>query len=232
MQKEADKTVIKNCLVEGRVRQTKELYEETQPYDLPARSNYKIKLENNRDIPKDEVHSLCEDGIRMYRIPGSITVENCLIKKMRGGVRLYLGGKASVDKVTAIDCGLTGYNLPTKGKITRAEGNFAYSPLQNFRLNRRDTEIEMTIIPSPHATGPHNIADIDGNNHKITFLRKRGPKDRNEKRAIIISGDNSNISNHTEYPIILKSSASKNTIKSVGPVTDNGSNNKVTKISR
>ena len=230
MQKGADKTVIKNSLVEGRVRDTKELYEEKKPYDLPFRSNYLLSLEKDRPIPRDEVHSLCEDGIRMYRIPGSITIENCIVKKMRGGVRLYLGGKSSVNKTTSIDCGLTGYNLSSGGKITQSSGNFTYAPLQNFRLNRRDTEIEMTIIPSPNATGPHNIADVNGNNHKITFHRQPGPTDTKEKRAIVISGNNSTITNHTEYTIILKSSARGNKIKSVGPVTDNGSDNKVRKI--
>ena len=229
MQKTADKTVIKNTLVEGRVRKSKDLYEEKNSFDLPFRSKYLMPLANNKPIPKDQVHSLCEDGIRMYKIPGSITVEECMVKKMRGGVRLYLGGKASVSGTTAIDCGHVNYNLPTEGEIIESSGNFAYAPVLNFSLNRRNAEIEMTILPSPHAIGPHNLADIDGNNHQITFLSKSNRSRSDEKRAIVVTGENSKIVNKTEYVIILESSYKNNRIISRGPVTDHGTDNTVTK---
>jgi len=221
--------VIKNTLVEGRVRKSKDLYEEKNSFDLPFRSKYLMPLANNKPIPKDQVHSLCEDGIRMYKIPGSITVEDCTVKKMRGGVRLYLGGKASVSGTTAIDCGHVNYNLPTEGEIIESSGNFAYAPVLNFSLNRRNAEIEMTILPSPHAIGPHNLADIDGNNHQITFLSKSNRSRSDEKRAIVVTGENSKIVNKTEYAIILESSSKNNRIISRGPVTDHGTDNTVTK---
>jgi len=229
MQKTADKTVIKNSMVEGRVRESKELYEEKNSYDLPFRSKYVMPLANDKPIPKDRVHSLCEDGIRMYKIPGSITVENCTIKKMRGGVRLYLGGKASVSGTTSVDCGRVNYNLPTEGEIIKSFGNFAYAPVLNFSLNRRNADIEMTIIPSPNASGSHNLANIDGNNHQITFHRKFGKDDSDEKRAIVVTGENSKIINKTEYSIILAPSSRKNRIVSRGSVTDRGTDNTVTK---
>ncbi|GAA3510893.1 hypothetical protein GCM10022393_25680 [Aquimarina addita] len=227
MQGDADETVIKNTLVEGRVRATAELYQETNSFDLPYRSNYKMPLDDNAPIPTDEVHSLCEDGFRMYNIPGSITVENCTAKKMRGGVRLYLGGPATVNNTTSIDCGATNWNMPSGGNVINSSGNFAYAPLSDFRLSRSNMDIEWTIIPSPHAEGPHNLADVLGNNHNIVFHRTPGPLDSDEERAIVISGDNSTIVNETEYKIILESSASGNTIVSCGPVTDNGAGNNV-----
>ena len=127
----------------------------------------------------------------------------------------------------AIDCGHTNFNLPSGGKITGSSGNFAYAPLSDFRLSRSHQDIELTILPSPHAVGPHNLADILGDNHTIVFHRSEGPLDT-DLRPIVVTGDNSTINNETEYPIILESTASGNTVVSLGPVTNRGTNNKVT----
>lgn len=52
-----------------------------------------------------------------------------------------------------------------------------------------------------------------------------------DKRCgILINGRSNTIRNETEYPIILQSSASGNTVVSFGPVTDLGKNNKITRI--
>ncbi|WP_154665595.1 carbohydrate-binding protein [Saccharicrinis fermentans] len=85
----------------------------------------------------------------------------------------------------------------------------------------------MTIIPSPNATGPHDITEIDGSGHTIVFHRTPGPLDPN-LRSIVVIGDNCNITNETEYPIVLKSTANANTIVSCGVVVDNGTNNNIT----
>lgn len=229
MQKEATENLIKNTLVEGEVRAYSELYKETDEKDLPFRSGYKMPLENNIPIPKDQMFSLSEDAFRMYDIPGSIRIENCTAKKMRGGIRLYLGGPATVINSTAIDCAATNFNLPSGGVITNSFGNFAYAPLSDFRLSRNGMNIELTIVPSPHAVGPHNLADVLGNNHKIVFHRSPGPIDT-KLRQIVVTGKNSTITNETEYPIILAPTSSGNTIVSTGKVTDNGAGNTVNKI--
>ena len=229
MQSPADKTVVKNCLVEGRMRPSKDLYLETDPKDLPVRSKYRLPRKRNIPIPKDVMLPLSEDGIRVYTRGGSVTVENCTVKKMRGGIRVYLASRATVTDSTGIDCGSTNFNLPKGGKITGSTGNFAYGPLSDFRLSRSNQDIELTILPSPHAVGPHNVADILGSNHNIVFHRLEGPIDTN-LRPIIVKDDNSTIRNETEYPIVLLSSASGNDVVSFGPVTDLGTNNKVSRI--
>lgn len=229
MQSPADKTVVKNCLVEGRMRPSKDLYLETDPQDLPARSQYTLPLERNKPIPEDVMLPLSEDGIRVYTGGGSVTVENCTVKKMRGGIRVYLASRATVTNSTAIDCGWTNFNLPRGGKITGSAGNFAYAPLSDFRLSRSNQDIELTILPSPHAVGPHHVADVLGNNHTIVFHRSEGPIDT-DLRAIVVTGENSTIRNETEYPIILESSAKGNTIVSFGKVTDHGTGNRVSQM--
>jgi hypothetical protein len=229
MQPPANKTVIKNSLVEGVMRASKELYRETNPKDLPARSRYRLPRSRNRPIPKDVMLPLAEDGIRAYARSGSVTVDNCTVKRMRGGIRLYLASKATVSNSTAIDCGHTNFNMPRRGKVTKSSGNFAYAPLSDFRLSRSNQNLELTILPSPHAVGPHNVADVLGNDHRIVFHRSKGPIDK-KLRPIVISGDDSTIRNETEYPIILQSSASGNTVVSFGPVTDRGTGNKVSRM--
>ena len=87
----------------------------------------------------------------------------------------------------------------------------------------------MTLLPSPHAMGDHNIADIQGNNHTIVFRRAPGPIDT-VTRPIVVTGSNSIIRNETEYNIVLSSTSIGNTIESFGKVTDNGRNNKVSQI--
>lgn len=233
IQAPAEETVVKNCLVEGEVRPSKDLYLETDPEDLPVRSNYRIKHSRNRDdgppIPKDIMIPLSEDGIRVYTGGGSVTVENCIVKKMRGGIRTYLSSGATVSDCTVIDCGLSNFNLPTRGKITGSTGNFAFAPLIDFPGAKSGQTIQLTIVPSPHIVGPHNIANISGKNHSIVFRRLSGPADTN-LRPIVISASKSTIRNETEYPITLEASATKNTIFSVGPVDDRGSDNQVKRI--
>jgi hypothetical protein len=229
MQEPADRTVVRNTLVEGAMRPSKELYLERDPEDLPARSRYRMPRNENRPIPKDVMLPLSEDGIRVYTGGGSITVDNCTVKKMRGGIRLYLASRATVTNSTAIDCGHTNFNMPRRGTIINSSGNFAFAPLSDFRLSKSGQKIELTILPSPHAVGPHNVADVLGDDHDIVFHRSDGPIDT-DRRPIVLTGDDSTIRNETEYPIVLQSSASGNTVVSFGPVTDLGTNNTVSRL--
>ncbi|GIZ09779.1 right-handed parallel beta-helix repeat-containing protein [Flavobacterium sp. UMI-01] len=226
MQEPADKSVIKNTLVEGRMRPSADLYLEKDPEDLPFRSEYKTE---GQPIPKNVMYPLSEDGIRVYTKGGSVTVENCTVKKMRGGIRAYLASNATVINSKAIDCGATNFNMPQKGKIIGSTGNFSYAPLNDFRLSKSNQNIELTILPSPNAVGDHNVADVLGSNHQIVFHRADGPLDTN-LRPIVVKDANSTIKNETEYPIILEETSSGNTVISFGKVTDKGTNNKVTQI--
>ena len=222
MQEDADDTTINNTLVEGRVRETNEMLAEG-PGSLPAQEDYK-DFEGN-PIPANEVNSLAEDGIRSYGGTGSVTVNNCVVRGMRGGIRLYLASSATVTNSTAVDNGSTNWNLPSNARVTNSVGNFTYAPLNDHRLSRSRQSIDMTILPSPNAIGSHNIADVLGNDHDIVFRRASGPVDSAEQRVIVVSGNNSTIRNETEYGIVLEAGTRGNTIVSAGDVTDSGDNN-------
>ena len=236
MQRPADNTLIKNSLVEGVVRETNDMYEETDPNSLPARFDYKMPFSivgSKNDpvvpIPRDHMFTITEDGIRVYTGGGSVRVENTVVKKTRGGFRLYLASRATVVNCKAIDCGSTNFNLPNGGSISGSSANFSYGPISDFRLGRSKQEIDMRILPSPDAMGDHNIADIQGNGHTIVFRRSPGPLDKTS-RPIVVTGNNSNIRNETEYSIILAPSSNGNTVVSYGKVTDNGKNNTVSQL--
>lgn len=226
MQNPADNTTIRNSLVEGLVRETNDMLAEGRG-SLPFLNDYLDA--DGVAIPSNEMESLAEDGIRAYGSSGSVTVENCVVRKMRGGIRLYLASSATVSNTVGIDNGATNFNMPTGGTITNSSGNFTNAPLNDFRLSRSRQNLEMTILPSPNAVGSHNIADIQGDDHNIVFYRADGPEDSEEVREIVVSGNNSTIRNETEYRIVLEAGTKGNTIISAGDVTDNGSNN-ITRI--
>jgi hypothetical protein len=217
-------TVVKNTLVEGVVRSSNDILAESED-SLPGRNAY-LDVDGY-DIAPDEMVPLCEDGIRMYGGGGDLTVENCVVKKMRGGVKLYLSSASSVTDTTSIDCGDVNYNMSANGTIENSIGNFTNGELCDFAGNKSGYKAEWTILPSPNAVGAHNIMDVSGNNHTLVFHRAPGPLDL-ITRAIVVTGSNSTITNETEYPIVLSSTASGNTIISCGTVTDNGSGNTVT----
>ncbi len=236
MQKPADNTLIKNSLVEGVVRSTNDMYEETDPNAIPVRFDYKMPFsivgsQNDPEvpIPRDHMFTITEDGIRVYTGGGSVRVENTVVKKTRGGIRLYLASDATVINCQAIDCGSTNFNLPKGGTITGSSGNFSYGPLSDFRLGRSNQKIDMTILPSPNAMGDHNIADINGDGHTIVFRRAPGPIDKTT-RPIVVTGSHSTIRNETEYAIVLAPSSKENTVISYGKVTDHGSGNEVSRL--
>lgn len=236
MQNPADNTLIKNSLVEGVLRPTNDIYEETDPKSLPYQFDYKMpfsiageRFKSDIPIPKDHMFTLIEDGIRVYQGGGSVRVENTIVKKTRGGIRLYLGSGATVINCKVIDCVSTNFNLPKGGSIKGSSGNLTYGPLSDFRLGRSNQNIEITILPSPNALGDHNIADIKGDGHTIVFRRASGPVESTE-RPIVVEGSRSTIRNETEYVISLAPSSSDNVIFSRGKVLDHGKNNVVSKL--
>jgi hypothetical protein len=230
LQQTADNNVIRNSHIEGRVRKTAELYEEKAEHDLPRRTDYKIPRWGNIPLPMNGVHSLSEDGIRMYAPAKNIIVENCTVTKMRGGIRLYLGQDASVRNCTVTYCEWIAYNLPDGGQLSNCKGDFSFGPLTDYRLNRSGTKAEWTILPSPHATGDHNIMDIGGRDHHITLNRHPGPLDTGEKRTIFVTAKNSTIINHTEYSITLAEEATGNSISSYRPVSGDTRKNSVNRL--
>jgi len=259
MQRGADKTLIKNTLIEGAVRPSNDLYKETNDGDLPRRFNYQLPIGNVKGlpIPRDVMFNLTEDGIRAYPINGSVTVENCIVKKTRGGIKLYLAkGDVVVRDCTVLDSVIEGYSLPSNGKIINCSGNAAYGPLIYMHFDgTANHQIDLKILPAPHAVGNHVFAAIRGTGHKINLTQAGSPIDTTLRPIVVgykarfqflttdyagyeanyekhygqisYTASNITITNGTDYPVILGEMSADNTITSVGPVRDIGHNNKV-----
>ncbi|MEP3837785.1 MAG: hypothetical protein ABJM36_09060 [Algibacter sp.] len=177
MQKNADKTLIKNTYIEGAVRPSNDTYTETNNGDLPKRFDFKMPLGQMQGlpIPRDVMFNLTEDGIRAYNIPGSVTVENCKVVKCRGGIKLYMAkGDVKVSNSTVLDCVVEGYSLNNGGELINCKGNAAYGPLLYMHFDKvSNQKIDLTVLPAPHAVGNHVFAAIKGHGHNITLKRAK-----------------------------------------------------------
>ena len=189
MQKGADKTLIKNTLIEGAVRPSNDLYKETNDGDLPKRFKYELPIGHVKGlpIPRDVMLNLTEDGIRAYPINGSVTVENCIVKKTRGGIKLYLAkGDVTVRDCTVLDCIIEGYSLPNGGKIINSSGNAAYGPLIYMHFSGTSNhQIDLNILPAPHAVGNHAFAAIRGSGHTINLTQAGSPIDTTLRPIVV-----------------------------------------------
>ena len=261
-----DKVLIKNTLIEGRVRLSDELYSETNDGDLPKRFDYKVQFGvlKGLPIPKNKMLNLTEDGIRAYPGSGDVTVENCTIKKCRSGIKLYMtSGKTIARNCTVLDCVVEGYSMPSDGEVINCRGNAAYGPLiyihpaDNFyRVEAAHRcNIELELLPSPHAVGNHVMAAIRGTNNIFKLTQAASPIDvvlrpivvgyyarfellttdfpnvpkgyeqNYEQNKVLYEAKENTIINETEYPVILGELSEYNNITSYGKITDYGKNN-------
>lgn len=168
-----DDITVRNTIVEGGVRPSNDLYNETNDGDLARRFNYKIQWPEEvkgLPIPRDHMLNLTEDGIRAYSGAGHVTVDNCKVMKMRGGIKLYMAKDAKVSNCQVLDCVIQGYSLPSRGIITNCSGNAAYGPLLYIHFDSHTSQkINLEVLPSPHGLGDHPLAVIKGREHSIRF---------------------------------------------------------------
>lgn len=168
-----DNITVRNTFVEGGVRPSNDLYHETSDGDLAKRFDYKMQWPESvrgLPIPRDHMLNLTEDGIRAYPGAGHVTVDNCKVMKMRGGIKLYMAKGATVSNCQVLDCVIQGYSLPSRGTIAHCSGNAAYGPLLYIHFDSHASQhIDLEVLPSPHGLGDHPLAVIKGRGHCIRF---------------------------------------------------------------
>jgi hypothetical protein len=168
-----DDIVVRNTTVEGGVRPSNDLYNETNDGDLAKRFDYELQWPESvkgLPIPRDHMLNLSEDGIRAYPGTGHVTVDNCKVMKARGGIKLYMAKGATVSNCQVLDCVIQGYSLPSRGTITHCSGNAAYGPLLYIHFDSHASQqIDLEVLPSPHGLGDHPLAAIKGRGHSINF---------------------------------------------------------------
>lgn len=256
----AQDTVIRNTKIIGELRLTDEIYEETE--GLAASFDYKIMYpdwKQGQPIPLGEMLSLTEDGIRAYldgedrdgnlRRTGHITVENCYVEKMRGGITVIMANSATINGCTVIDSGYTGhaYSIPSNSTARNSSGNAAYSPLLFMPYsNRNYADIELDLLPDDYGMGAHPLALLTGRTENRLQIKYPCDAPLPELRPIIVgsAGDRYNeqnstpeelavnhgaqgyiLSNLSPHPVELTQYSSKCSVVSVGQVVDYGTDN-------
>jgi len=250
-------TLIRDTTIEGELRPTDDLLKETSgpAFDL------KFTDLRGRPIPAGYMLSLTEDGIRAYfdgdhdgkKRTGAITVINCTVKRMRGGITLALASKpAHVENCTVIESGWTGgaYDVPSGSIVKNCKGDAAYSPLLNqCRSNKNDTTIALELIASTEYRGAHPLAIINGSGHRVTLTTSAPPLppacdilvgaattlgtlSEDEGNDDPSSASNVQLTNTTRQPVTLTDTSSHCTVASQGPVTNQGTANQITPLAK
>lgn len=179
----AQDTVIRNVTMEGRLRPTNDLYREKE--GIAARFDYKQMYPpwlKGKAIPRNQMLSLTEDGIRAYldgqdrngkqRRTGYVTVQNCVIKRMRGGITLCMASGGRVTGCTVIESGGHAYSVPSNGVVRHCQGDAAYSPLLVMPYKQTcHADIELQLSEAASELGDHPLALITGDSgHRIRFV--------------------------------------------------------------
>ena len=259
----AQDTVIRNVTMEGDLRPTDDIYKETSG---PAvKYGFKVMFppwRKGQPIPKGQMLSLTEDGIRAYvygndrngkrRRTGHITVENCAITRMRGGITICMARTGRITNCTVIDSGGHAYSVPSDGIVRNCRGNAAYAPLLSIPYKQtRRADIELELLESEKELGDHPLARITGDRGhriKITYAGKALPK---KLRPIVLGsvGDRYTeanctpaelvkhhqarkivLENMTAHPVELTQYSWGCQVTSLGPVDDNGEDSQVRAI--
>lgn len=233
---------IENCFLSGTLRPTNDIYKETA--GKAFEHDFYMKYRSEKPIPRDHMIPLTEDGIRSYDHVKNITVINTTVERMRGAIQLLCEGNITLKNVTVREAGDFSYDVSTgvNGKVIleNCKSDVAYNPV--FYLKRgeltENAKYDVTILSPPKGTRTtprSSLGIITGKNCKFT-LRDGTTTPIPEEANFLECGDerreltNSSIENYTSAKLILNDNVKNCTIRSIGPVEDNGNNNRVTII--
>ena len=249
-------TRIEDCHVEGEMRLTDDMLQETSgpAHAIGFRSDYPP----GRIVPGLMI-ALSEDGVRAYpngsqvggRRTQTITVIGTTVKHMRSGFDLSAaGGEVRVTGCTALGCNEKGFNIPSRGVIEKSSGDARYGPLLSLHgKNDRDCRVDLTLLPDTSDHPPARLAEINGIGRSIVI---RMPDGQLPARALpIVLGESFwadvhhfrspdqprhtwtgatgvTLRNETALPVVFGSTARDCVVVSRGPVwRDEGQGNRV-----
>ncbi|MGJ8725621.1 MAG: right-handed parallel beta-helix repeat-containing protein [Roseibacillus sp.] len=184
-----DEILVKNCYVEGTLRPSNDFLKENAEGSLARKYDHRIQWPEEVEgvkVPKDHMINCAEDGIRAYSGTGRMTVENCKVVKMRGGIKLYMARGAIIRNCEVLDCVVQSFSVPSRGIIENCRGNAAYGPLLYIHMDSHSSQkVEIEVLPAPHGIGDHPLAAIKGKNHSITFTSKSDDGAQLERPIIV-----------------------------------------------
>ncbi|WP_406685241.1 T9SS type A sorting domain-containing protein [Seonamhaeicola sp. MEBiC1930] len=245
----ANTPTIDGCYIEGDMRSTDDMLSDPDILNPPITTwGYRL--------PSGYTKALCEEGIRSYNrgetlINGSyiergtndITVKNTTVKNTRGGCSIVLsGGYRHVENVTLIGNEF-GFSVGD-AELINCAADCTYGPAYMNAYDDKRNKItgDLTILPpsEPYHNGSGVAAFFGGSNSNINIHNTDGSIGNG--LVIKVGGVTDNvgqigdaphtatgniINNNTNYPIVIDSGSSNNTVISCATVTDNGTNNTV-----
>jgi hypothetical protein len=246
----ASNPTIEGCYIEGEVRSTDDMLAETSgpAFDIDFLTTWGYRL------PPGFMKSTGEGGIRAYnggetiidgveyeRGTSNPTIINNTVVNMRTGVTLtHASGTKYVAGCKTIGCE-RGYAIGS-GIIENCFSDVQHGPAFGVDYESdRGVTADITILPytGKHYNGSRHFAYIYGSDHNLTF---RGLEENPDQELVVNVGgektiesnlytnenytaDNIIINNLTGYPVVLDDDASDNTIRSIGSVVDEGTDN-------
>ncbi|MCH6256872.1 hypothetical protein MLD52_09960 [Puniceicoccaceae bacterium K14] len=181
----AQDTLIDDCHVDGLLRPTDEILEETSGYAFDkgfntGKSEYVegVLVAENGDILPSEMIAMSEDGIRLYpqggpdKTPtGVTTLRNCTVSQMRRGICVGLGNAADI----VIDCEVrncvaAGFNISGGDYLENCRSDARYSEALSCPYNGSEgAVVGLEILDSRGGTVNTLLATLNGRGHEVTF---------------------------------------------------------------
>lgn len=240
----AQRTHFERVDVTGALRSSDEILAETSgpAFERGFRDHFDRPLESDRMI------CLAEDGIRAYfdgerdgktRRTGDVTVVDCTVRRMRGGITLALAaGKIRVAGCTVTECGYPGhsYSLPSNAVVRSSKGDAAYVPLLQLGYStRRHADVELELLDAPRYSDHDVLARINGTGHRVKIVKPDGKPlaaplkivcgqtYRNDERDVDATfARGIRLTNDTPQPVELSELATDCRVFSRGPLADHG----------
>ncbi len=238
-----DGVLITNCVLEGTLRPTNDIFHETA--GRAVEYDFHIMYRGKRPIPRGEMIPLTEDGIRSYENVRNITVIDTTVSRMRGCFQLLCTGDITLENVTVREAGDFSFDLSagSAGKVVmkNCRSDLAYNPI--FNLTRGDlpqgATYELTLLDPAEGVQPTprtSIGTICGIGCTFT-LHDGTTRPLPERYNRLICGgkkklENSRIVNHSRARLILMKNVRNCTVESLGPVEDNGRDNRIIQLER
>ncbi|MEN8662924.1 MAG: hypothetical protein ABF330_10590 [Lentimonas sp.] len=236
-----DGVMVRDCLISGTLRPTNDIFKEV--VGRAVEKNFEMVYRSVKPIPRDWMIPLTEDAVRSYNEVENITVIDTTIERLRGCFQLLLIGDITLENVTVLESGDFSYDLSSgsKGKtiMKNCFADVAYNPV--FNLTRGDTPTdafyEVTIL-SPRSdvefTERSSLGIICGDDSEFILHDGTTTPLPDEVNKLICGGRkgmrNSTITNYTTAELTLERNVHNCRVKSVGPVIDHGTGNRVSKI--
>lgn len=178
----AEDTLIEDCHVDGLLRSTNEILDETSGLafdrDFRARGrNYVdgVYVGPEGEILPNEMIALSEDGIRIYpngdggHRTGKTTIRNCTVRQMRRGICVGLDSSPdAVINCEVRDCVAAGFNIGNGDVLENCRADARYAEALSCPYSRaQGAKVDLEILDSRAGLANTILATINGDGHEV-----------------------------------------------------------------